>query len=108
MVVHTHSDASYITDPCSLIRAGGYYLLCTKNTYLTHINSPTLLHTQIIPTVIASITEGEIASLFINYLITKPLRNTLTKTGQPKPPAPTQTDNYVAEALVNRTINTRK
>ena len=52
----------------------------------------------------ASVSEAEIASLFINTKLTLPIRHTLLELGHPQPPTPIQTDNSTAAAFVNETI----
>lgn len=52
--------------------------------------------------------EAELGALFINAKETVYIRQILTKTGHPQPPMPIQTDNLVAEGVINCTIQPKR
>ena len=52
----------------------------------------------------SSAAEAELGALFLNAKTAVPVRKTLDKMGHPQPPTPIQTDNKMAEGLINNKI----
>ena len=99
MILHIHSDASYLSEPKARSRAGGYF-------YLSNRVDPETLHTQkpmhngaihivssILNNVMASAAEAEVGALFHNAQDACPIRATLEFLGHSQPATPVQTDN---------------
>lgn len=107
MILHTHSDSSYLSAPRSRSRAGGYMFLGNTNDYTT-LNGPIHCEAKIIRNVVTSAAEAEINALFHNAKLILPLRLTLQELGHPQPPSPIQTDNNVADSFVHNTIKKRR
>jgi hypothetical protein len=78
MILHTHSDASYLSENEAKIRAGGFFYMgnTTKNDKkLT--NGATLIVSKVLKYVISSAAEAEIGAVFINAKERAVLRTTL-------------------------------
>ena len=58
----------------------------------------------IIYNVISSVSEAEIAALYLNAKYGVIVRNTLEEIGHPQPTIPPQTEDSTAELIVNITI----
>ncbi len=115
MVMHIHSDASYLCAPNSRSRVAGHYFLSAlpadhKKPYNTHIPSNAPFHTECktLRNVLASATEAELGALFHNGQTSIPFRHALEELGHPQPPTPIQTDNQVAFGIVNSSIRQRR
>ena len=115
MVLHLHSDTSYIYKPgaCSLV--GGHYFLEKKSTDPTNtplmdspLNGP--IHTvyKILHNVMASAAEAEIGAIFHNGQEAAPIRTTLQELGHPQPPTPIRVENSTAEGFSNGTIKQKR
>ena len=65
MVLHVHSDASYLTEPRARSRAGGHFFMSDKGTQPPN-NGAVINVAQIIKSVMSSAAEAEIGALFIN------------------------------------------
>ena len=107
MVLHTHSDASYLSAPNSRSRAGGFLFLGSKQAP-SPLNGPLHCEVKIIRNVMASSAESEIGALFINTRAIIPLHTTLHELKHPQPPSPIQTDNVVAHGFATKTIKQRR
>jgi hypothetical protein len=109
MVLHVHSDASYLTEPEARSRAGGHFFMSNVPSA-----SPTphngAVHTVcgILRHVMASASEAELGALFVNGKEATVLRQTLQDMGWPQPPTPMQTDNSTASGIVNHTVKQHK
>ena len=110
MVLHIHSDASYLSESQARSRAGGTFFLgdATCDTSPTgpptKINGAVHIVSKIMTNVMASATEAEVGALFHNSQEACMLRNALEFLGHPQPPTPIQTDNSCAEGIVNDTV----
>ena len=104
MVLHLHSDASYLSEPGACSRVGGHYLLSNNSTDppkppLTEppLNGPIHTVSKILHNVMASAAEAEIGATFQNVQEAMPIRTTLQEIGHPQPPTPIRVDNSTAE-----------
>ena len=111
MVLHLHSDDSYLSEPGARSRVGGHYFLCKKSTDPTNplitnspLNVPILTLYKILHNMMASAAEAEIGASFYNGQEAVTIRTTLTELGHPQPPIPICVDNYTAEGFTNGTI----
>jgi hypothetical protein len=118
MVLHVHSDASYLSERQARSRSGVFFYLSSQPTDPNIAPSPTatppplngaiLVHSSIMSTVMSSATEAEAGALFYNAKEATVLRNTLNALGHPQPPTPIQTDNACAAGIANDSIRQRR
>ena len=115
MILHVHSDASYLSAPKSRSKVGGFFYLSSKPTNpkkpeldTVPLNGPVHVVAKRIRNVMASATEAETGALFYNGQEALPLIRALNEMGHPQPPTPIQTDNYTAYGIVNSSIRQRK
>jgi hypothetical protein len=115
MILHIHSDASYLSVAKVRSRVGGHFYLSTKPIDPTKppIDPPPnngTIHTvcNILKNVMSSATEAEFAGLFHNAKEGAMIRHILEELGWPQPPTPIQTDNSCASGITNGTIRQRK
>ena len=100
MVLAVHSDASYLSEPKARSRAGGHFFLST-NSIIPPNNGAILNIAHIIKHVMSSATEAELAALYIMAREAVYIRIILEELGHKQPPTPIQTDNAMADAVVN-------
>jgi hypothetical protein len=89
MILHVHSDASYLSEPNARSRAGGLFFLSTIPSDDVAAASPPLngaihITSSIMRNVLASATEAEVGALFYNCQEGCMLRTTLDEMGHPK------------------------
>jgi hypothetical protein len=63
---------------------------------------------KILPMVVASASESELAGLFYNGQTAVPLITTLVELGHPQPPTPLKTDNATASGIATKTVKQRR
>ena len=90
MVLHIHSDASYLSQPQSLSRAGGnYFLGDTRSdmskppTTRTRLNGPIHSMSRIMSNVMGSAKEAEIGAAYINGQESVPISTLIRELGHP-------------------------
>ena len=103
MILAVHSDASYLSEPKARSRAGGHFFL-SDNGEIPQNNGAILNIAHIIKHVMSSATEAELAALYIMAKEAVYLRIILEEMGHKQPPTPIQTDNAMANAVVNGII----
>ena len=112
MILHVHSDASYLSVINSRSRAAGHFFLSSafdpKTSLTPPSNGPCLTLVKVLRNVMASATEAEMGGLFLNCQEAIPLRNALIEMGHPQPPTPVQTDNSTAHGIVTSSIRQRR
>ena len=115
MVLHIHSDASYLSEPKARSRAGGHYFLSNRPVSplkppLTppSLNGPVFTLSRIMRNVMGSAAEAEIGATYLNGQEVIPIRTTLAEMGHPQPPTPMQVDNSTAEGFANDTIKQKR
>ena len=115
MVLHIHSDASYLSAPKARSKVAGFFYLSSRPTNPKHpendivpLNGPIHVVSKRLRNVMASATEAETGGLFYNGQEAIPLIRALEEMGHPQPPTPIQTDNYTAYGIVNSSIRQRK
>jgi hypothetical protein len=106
MLLQCHSDASYLSLPNSGSKAGGYITLGDHNP--NFLNSPLHCMSTIIPVVVASAGEAELAALFANMQICIILRTTLTNVGYPQPCTPMWCDNEFVKGMCESSVRPKK
>ena len=114
MVLHIHSDGSYLSAPHSRSRVAGHYFLSdwpkdiTKPDPHPTNNGPIYTVCKTLRHVLASAAETELGALFFNGQEAVPLRHALMEMGHPQPPTPIQTDNTTASGIVNSSIRPKR
>lgn len=118
MVLHVHSDASYLSEPQARSRVGGIHYLSDKvepspsapapGQPPPMFNGAVLVTSSIMKMVVSSAAEAEFGGLFTNAKDACSLRTTLIEMGHPQPPTPIQTDNSTAAGIANDTVKQRR
>ena len=118
MVLHVHSDASYLSEKHARSRAGGYFFLSSPLLDPTCAPAPDSpppptngaihVHSSIMTAVLSSAAEAEFGALFHNGKDAAMLRTTLEDMGHPQPATPIQTDNACACGISNDTVKQRR
>jgi hypothetical protein len=108
MVLHIHSDASYLSVSNALSRLGGLFFLGNKSPEQETLNGSILNVEAVIKNVVASVAESEVGACFHNAQSGAPLRVTLTELGHTQPPTLLRTDNSTAYGIVNETIKQKR
>ena len=107
MKLAVHSDASYLSEPNARSRAGGHFFL-SNGADIPSNNGAILNIAHIIKHVMSSATEAELAALYIMAREAVYIRIILEEMGHPQPPTPVQTDNSMADGVVNRKIQPKR
>jgi hypothetical protein len=108
MILHIHSDASYLSVSNARSRLGGLFFLGNNSPEQDTLNGSILNVAAVIKNVVASAAESEVGACFDNAQSGAPLRVTLTELGHTQPPTPLRTDNSTAFGIVNETIKQKR
>jgi hypothetical protein len=110
MILHIHSDASYLSEPEAKSRVGGFFFLSSKDdpNKKPLMNGATHIVCNLLKIVTASAAEAETAGLFYNGQEAEPIRVALEEMGWPQPPTPITTDNQTACGIANDTVKQRR
>ena len=108
MILHVHSDASYLSAPKARSRAAGYHYLSNGSTDAAPLNAPVHVLVKIMKNVLSSAAEAEVGAAFLNAQESCPLRQTLIDMGRPQPATPIETDNQCAEGILNGTVKQKR
>jgi hypothetical protein len=118
MILHVHSDASYLSEQKARSRAGGFFFL--SNPLADPLRAPdpdatpppsngaVHVHSSVMSSVLSSATEAKLGTLFLNGKEAAMLRTTLEDMGHPQPATPIQTDNACAAGICNETVKQRR
>jgi hypothetical protein len=109
MVLHIHSDASYLSENEAKSRAWGFFYMGSNtktNKKLT--NGAILIISKVLKNVMSSAAEAEIGAVFINAKEGAVLRTALEELGHKQPPTPMETDNTTATGYSNGTIKQKR
>ena len=110
MILHVHSDASYLSVNKARSRAGGVHFLSDlipnpqDPDYVPIMNGILHVVCKILKNIMASAAEAELGALFINAREAVPIRTTLVEMKWPQPPTPIQVDNSTAVGIANQSI----
>ena len=107
MKLSAHSNSRYLSEPKACSRAGGHFLLSSDST-IPQNNGSLLNIAHIIKHVMSSSTEAELAALYLIAREAVYIRIILEEMGHKHPPTPLQTDNSMAEAVVNGKIQPKR
>jgi hypothetical protein len=100
MVLAVHSNASYLSEPKARSQVGGQFFLSSDTTVPP--NTGAILNiARIIKRVMSSATEAEHAGLYIMVHKAIYIRIILEELGHVQPPTPLQTDNAMADGVIN-------
>jgi hypothetical protein len=108
MILHIHSDASYLSVSNARSCLGGLFFCGDKSPQQDNLNGSILNVASVIENVVASAAESEVGACFQNAQSGAPLRVTLTKLGHIQPPTPLRTDNSTAFRILNETITQKR
>lgn len=110
MVLHIHSDASYLSAPKARSRAGGQYFLSSNTSDPANCrpNGPIHVLSKILRNVMGSAAEAEIGATYVNGQEAMPIRTALEEMHHPQPPTPMQVDNTTAVGFANDTIKQKR
>jgi hypothetical protein len=108
MILHIHSDASYLSVSNTRSRLGGLFFCGDKSPHEDNLNGSILNVASVIKNVVASAVESEVGECFQNAQSGAPLRVTLTELGHIQPPTPLWTDNSTAFGILNETIKQKR
>eukprot|EP00804_Cyclotella_cryptica_P030549 CCRYP_014839-RB/>CCRYP_014839-RB protein AED:0.20 eAED:0.18 QI:0/-1/0/1/-1/0/1/0/183 len=100
MSLGAHSNASYLLEPNARSQAGGHLFLST-NAAVPPNNGAILNIAHIIKHIMASATEAELSALYITAHEAVYLRIILKELGHKQPATSIQTDNSMAEGVIN-------
>ncbi len=106
-ILAVHSDTSCLSEPKARSRAGGHFFL-TSYTTLPPNDGAVLNIAHIIKSVISTDTEAELMGLYIMARKAVYIRIILEELGHKQPPTPQQTDNTIAEAIINGKIQPKQ
>jgi hypothetical protein len=104
MILHIHSDASYLLVSNARSRLGGRFFLGNKSNEQETLDGSILNVAAVIKNVVASAAESEIGACFHNAQSGAPLRVTLTELGHTQPRTPLRTDSSTAFGVLIETI----
>jgi hypothetical protein len=108
MILHIHSDASYLSVSNARSRLGGLFFLGNKPPEQETLNGSILNVAAVIKNVVASAAESEVGACFHNAQSGATLRVTLTELGHTQPPTPLRTDNSTAFGILNENIKQKR
>jgi hypothetical protein len=109
MILHIHSDASYLSVSHARIRLGALFYCGDKSPpHADRLNGSILNAASVIKNVVASAAESEVGACFQNAQSGSPIRVTLTELGHTQPATPLRTDNSTAFGILNETIKQKR
>jgi hypothetical protein len=108
IILHIHSDASYLSVSNARSRLGGLIFLGNKPPEQDKLNGSILNVASVIKKVVASAAESEVGACFHNAQSGAPIRVKLTELGHIQPPTPLRTDNSTAFGIFNETIKQKR
>jgi hypothetical protein len=101
MILHIHSDASYLSVSNARSRLGGLFFCGSKAPHQDTLNVSILNVASVIKNVVSSAAESEVGACFHNAQSGAPLRVTPTELGHIQPPTPLHTDISTAFGILN-------
>ena len=107
MILAVHIDVSYLSEPKALSQAGGHFFL-SNDTHIPPNIGAVLKIAHIIKNVMSSATEAEVAGLYIMAREAVYIRIILEDLGHKQPSTPLQTDNAMADAVINGKVQPKQ
>jgi hypothetical protein len=109
MILHIHSDASYLSENEANSRSGEFFYMGNTTKHDKKLtNGAILIISKVLKHVMSSASEAEIGAVFINAKEGPVLRTTLEELGHPQPPTPMENDNTTATGYSNGTIKQKQ
>jgi hypothetical protein len=108
MILHIHSDASYLSVSNTRSHLGGLFFLGNRSPAQDTLNVSILNVAAVIKNLVASAAESEVGACFHNAQSGAPLRVTLTELGHTQPPTSLRTDKSTAFGIMNETIKQKR
>jgi hypothetical protein len=109
MILHIHTDASYLSEAEAKSRVAGFFFLSTEpSPQPVPINGPVHIVSQILRTVVASAAKAEVAATFVSAQDGSHIQNILHFLNHPQPETPIQTDNCVAKGIIDNTVKQKR
>ena len=107
MVLTVQSNASYLNQANSQSRAEGHHYL-PENVKFPLNNGAILNIAKIIKVVMSSMAEPKLNALYINACKAVKEHNILHEMGHPQPTTPMQTNNSMADAIINSRVQPKR
>jgi hypothetical protein len=109
MILHIHSDASYLSENEAKSRAGGFfYVGSDTKTDKKLTNGAILIISKVLKNLMSSASKAEIGAVFINAKEGAVPRTTLEELEHKQPPTPMETDNTTATGYSSGTIKQKR
>jgi hypothetical protein len=108
MILHIHSDASYLSVSHARSSLGGLFFCCDKHPKEDTLNGSILNVASVINNVVGSAAESEVGACLQNAQSGAPFRVKLSKLGHTQPATPLCTYNSTALGIFNETIKPKK
>jgi hypothetical protein len=108
MMLHIHSDASYLSVSNARSRMGGLFFCGDKPPQEDTLNGSILNVASVIKIVVASAAKSEVGARFQNAQSGAPLGVTLTELGHIQRATPLRADNSTAFGILNETIKQKR
>jgi hypothetical protein len=108
MILHIHSDASYLSVSKARNLLEGLFFCGNKSPHEDNLNGSILNAASVIKNVVASAAESEVGACFQNAQSGAPLIVTLTELGHIQAPTSLRTDNSTAFGILNETIKQKR
>jgi hypothetical protein len=109
MILHIHSDASYLSENEAKSRAGAFfYMGNTTKSDKKLTNGAILVVSKVLKHVMSSAAEAEVRAVFLNAKEGAVLRTTLEELGHTQPPTEVDTDNTTTTGYSNGTIKQKR
>jgi hypothetical protein len=109
MILHIHSDASYLSQYEAKSRAGGFFDMGNATKHQKKLtNGATFVISKVLNHIMSSAAEADIGAVFINAKEGAVLRTTLEELGHKQPPTPMETDNATATGYSNGTMKQKR
>jgi hypothetical protein len=108
MILHIHSNASYLSVSNARNRLRGLFCCGDKSPRKDNLNGSILNVDSVIKNMVASASESEVGACSHNAQSGAPLRVTLAELGHTQPPTHILTDNSTAFGILNETIRQKR
>ena len=115
MILNTYSNTSFLSEPGSNIRAGGYHYLSTASADPNNpplkkppLNGPANFECTTMRNVKARAMEAELGDIFVNFQRGVAMRMALVDMGHAQPPTPEVTDSATGYRFINNNILQRR
>jgi len=105
MIIHVHSDASYLSEKKAQSLVGGFFLSSPKS---ISPNGPVHTVSHFMRNVMFSAAAAKIGTTFASVRAVIPLHQALIDLGHPQPPTPMSTDNSNTNGVLNESIRAKR